>query len=166
MAPLKRKGDLGELKVAADLVARGCSLYIPFGEDSDYDLIADFEGRLHRVQVKYTASDGRVIVVRCRSHSLTKGKIRRTKFYTAAMVDWIVVFDATTERCYYVPSWMLGAEGLSDLRLRLTPAKNGQSLRIRLAEDYLDPDFSRDPSVEPAGFEPATSCLQSTRSAN
>jgi PD-(D/E)XK endonuclease len=166
MASLKKKGDLAELKVAADLVARGCELSIPFGEDSSYDLIADYEGRLHRVQVKYTQSDGQVVVVNCRSHSITKGKVRRTKIYTAAMVDWIAVFDATTERCYYVPSWMLGAEGLSDLRLRLTPARNGQSLRIRRAEDYLYPDFSRDPSVEPAGFEPATSCLQSKRSAN
>jgi PD-(D/E)XK endonuclease len=166
VAPLKQKGNLGELKVAADLVTRGCSLYIPFGEDSDYDLIADYEGRLHRVQVKYTKSDGQVIVVRCRSHSLTKGKVRRTKIYTAAMVDWIAVFDATTERCYYVPSWMLGVDGCGGLRLRLVPARNGQSLRIRRAEDYLDPDFSRDPSMEPAGFEPAASCVQGRRSAN
>jgi hypothetical protein len=57
MAPLKKKGDLAELKVAADLVSRGCELSIPFGEDSDYDLIADYGGRLHRVQVKYTKSD-------------------------------------------------------------------------------------------------------------
>jgi PD-(D/E)XK endonuclease len=61
MAGLKRKGDLAELKVAAELVARGCRLSIPFGEDHDYDLIADFEGRLHRIQVKYAESDGRVI---------------------------------------------------------------------------------------------------------
>jgi hypothetical protein len=52
MAPLKRKGDLAELKVAADLVARGCRLSFPYGEDCDYDLIADFEGVLHRVLVK------------------------------------------------------------------------------------------------------------------
>jgi hypothetical protein len=166
MAPLKKKGDLAELKVAADLVARGCALSIPFGEDCDYDLIADYVGRLHRVQVKYTRSDGRVVVVRGRSHSLTKGKVRRTKIYTAAMVDWIAVFDATTDRCYYVPSWILGDDGCGELRLRLVPARNRQVLRIRRAEDYLDPDFSLDPSVEPAGFEPATSCLQSTRSAN
>jgi hypothetical protein len=81
MAPLKKKGDLAELKVAADLVARGCELSIPFGEDSSYDLVADYEGRLHRVQVKYTTSDGQVVIVRSRSHSLTKGKIRRTKIY-------------------------------------------------------------------------------------
>lgn len=166
MAPLKKKGDLAELKVAADLISRGCELSIPFGEDSSYDLIADYEGSLHRVQVKYTQSDGQVVVVNCRSHSITKGKIRRTKIYTAAMVDWIVVFDATTDRCYYFPSWILGDEGCGGLTLRLAPTRNGQSLRIRRAEDYLDPDFSTDPSVEPAGIEPAASALQTRRSAS
>jgi hypothetical protein len=160
MAALKKKGDLAELKVAVDLVARGCELSIPFGEDSNYDLIADYEGRLHRVQVKYARSDGRVIFVKCFSHSLTNGKIRATKRYTAKMVDWIATYDVTTDRCYYVPSWMLGDGGRSGLHLRLTPTLNGQSRRIRRAEDYLDPDLGRDPSVEPAGFEPATFTLQ------
>jgi PD-(D/E)XK endonuclease len=166
MAELKRKGNLGELKVAADLVARGCNLFFPFGEDSDIDLIAEYQGRLHRVQAKFTKSDGCVVVAHCRSLTITKGKVRRSKIYTAAMVDWIVVYDQTTDRCYYVPSWVLGEEGHPSLRLRLTPARNGQSLRIRRAEDYLEPDFSVDPSMEPAGFEPAASCLQSRRSAN
>jgi hypothetical protein len=157
MALLKTKGDLAELKVATDLVARGCRLSLPYGEDHDYDLVADYEGRLHRVQVKHTKSDGRVVKVKCFSHSLTAGKIRSTKHYSAAMVDWIAAYDVTTDRCYYVPSWILGAEGRSQLMLRLTPSRNGQLLRIRPAEDYLDPDFSRDPSMEPAGIEPATS---------
>ncbi len=160
MASLKQKGDLAELRVAADLIARGCRLSIPFGEDADYDLIADYEGRLHRVQVKYAQSDGTVIKVKCFSHSLTAGRIRATKHYTAAMVDWVVVYDLTTDRCYYVPSWILGAEGRSSLYLRLAPTSNGQSLRVRLAEDYVDPNFSVDPSMEPAGFEPATFTLQ------
>ena len=139
MASLKQKGDLAELKVAADLIERGCRLSIPFGEDCDYDLIADYEGRLHRIQVKFTESNGSRILIRCRSHSLTKGKVRQTKHYTASMIDWIAVYDRTSDRCYYCPSTELGA---------------GR------------PDFGRDPMMEPAGFEPATSCLQSTRSAN
>src|ERR1700760_4361693 len=127
MASLKKKGDLAELKVATDLVARGCEISIPFGEDSSYDLIGDYEGRLHRVQVKYTTSDGRVIKVSCRSHSLTNGKVRRTKIYTAAMVDWVVTYDRTSDRCYYVPSWVLGETGHAALWLRLVPTRNGQS---------------------------------------
>jgi hypothetical protein len=165
MASLKQKGDLAELKVAADLIARGCSLSIPFGEDSNYDLIADFQGRLHRVQVKFTQSDGEIVRIRCRSHSITKGKIRHTKHYTAAMIDWIATYDLTSDRCYYCPSSVLGA-GRSELTLRLTPARNGQHLGIRNAGDYLDPDLSAKPGVEPAGIEPATSWLQTTRSAN
>jgi hypothetical protein len=159
MAPLKTKGDLAELKVAADLADRGCRISIPFGEDCDYDLIADYQGRLHRVQVKHTCSDGRIILVRCRSHSLTNGRVRVTKRYTAKMVDWIAAYDCTTERCYYLPSRELGAGGRALLTLRLQPARNGQRIGIRDAEDYTEPDFSRDPSkeVEPAGIEPATS---------
>lgn len=157
MASLKTKGDLAELKVATDLANRGCRISIPFGEDCDYDLIADFEGRLHRVQVKYTKSNGKVVVLRCRSHSLTNGRVRVTKLYTPAMIDWIAAYDATSERCYYCPSWELGATGHAILHLRLQPPRNNQRVGIREAAAYLDPDFSRDPSVEPAGIEPATS---------
>ena len=155
MAPLKTKGDLAELKVAADLAKRGCRISIPFGEDCDYDLIADYRGRLHRIQVKYSQSDGQIVVIRCRSHSLTNGKVR-TKLYMPTMIDWIAAYDPTTDRCYYCPSWELGAEGRNLLHLRLQPARNGQRIGIREANAYTDPDFSRDPSVEPAGIEPAT----------
>lgn len=165
MASLKQKGDFAELKVAADLLGRGCVLSFPFGEDCDYDLVADYHGRLHRVQVKYANSDGTMVPVRCRSHSLTKGKVRQTKHYTGEMVDWIAVYDQTTDRCYYCPSRELG-DGRSTLHLRLMPARNGQRLGIRNAHEYTDPDFSLDPRMEPAGIEPATSALQTPRSAS
>lgn len=165
MAPLKQKGDLAELKVAADLAGRGCSISFPFGEDCDYDLVADFEGVLHRVQVKYTKSDGQIVRMRCRSHSLTKGKVRHTKYYTAKTVDWIAVYDRTSDRCYYCSSRELGS-GRSELTLRLTPARNGQHIGIREANAYVDPDFSRPQRMEPAGLEPAASAVQGRRSSS
>jgi hypothetical protein len=58
VASLKLKGDLAELKVAADLLERGCKVSLPFGEDCDYDLIADAGVVLHRIQVKFTESNG------------------------------------------------------------------------------------------------------------
>ena len=123
--------------VAADLRRRGHRILFPYGEDCDYDLVAERpSGRFERVQVKYTTSDGAVIVVRCRSFSLTNGKVRATKKYTAATIDWIAVFDATTERCYYVPAAELG-EGRSLLHLRLTPARSGRRVGIHDAADYL-----------------------------
>lgn len=64
---------------------------------------------LRRVQVKHAGSDGAVITVRCQSHSLTNGKIRRTKHYTAEMIDLLAVYDATSECCYYIPATELGS---------------------------------------------------------
>jgi PD-(D/E)XK endonuclease len=164
MASLKTKGDLAELKVAADLVERGYRIAIPFGEDNNFDLILIREGRLERVQVKYTRSNGKFVLVRTRSHSLTNGKVRRTKHYTADMIEWIAVYDRTTDCCYYVPAAELG-NGRGDLRLRLTQPLNCQRIGIRYAADYLDPVIKR-PAMEPAGLEPAPSSVQGKRSPN
>jgi hypothetical protein len=138
MASLKMKGDLAELKVATDLLERGYKLAIPYGEDCDFDLIFERNAQLERVQVKYTQSNGDFIIVRCRSHSLTKGKVRKTKRYTAATIDWLAVYDRTTDRCYYVPAAEL-ADGRSELVLRLSPPRNNQRAGIRVAADYTDP---------------------------
>lgn len=135
---LKGKGDLAELMVAADLRRRGFGVAIPFGEDYDFDLILIRDDRLERVQVKYTESDGVVVKVKCFSHSLTNGKVRRTKRYTPATIDLLAVYDATSSRCYYVPARELG-NGRSSIHLRLRPAMNGQRIGTRPADDYLIP---------------------------
>jgi len=136
MAPLKQKGDLAELMVAADLRRRGYQICIPFGEDCNYDLVVERYGKLERVQVKHARSDGSVITVRCRSHSLTNGRVRATKLYTAKTVDWIAVWESTTATSYYVPSSVF--DGFSTLHLRTVPTRNNQSLRIRHAADFLE----------------------------
>src|SRR3954463_5992735 len=104
VADLKAKGDLAELMVAKDLLKRGYKVAFPYGEDWDFDLIVCREEQLERIQVKYTRSDGVVINVKCVSASLTNGRVRRTKHYTAETIDWIAVYDATTDACYYVPA--------------------------------------------------------------
>jgi hypothetical protein len=136
MADLERKGDLAELRVAADLIQRGHRIAIPYGEDCDDDLVVDRDGHLERVQVKHVRSDGEVVVVKCLSHSLTAGRVRAVKRYTAATVDWIAVWDATTDRCFYFHS--SDFDGRSTVQLRLAPARNGQMARVRWAEHYLD----------------------------
>ena len=140
MAPLKTKGDTAELIVAADLAKRGYRVAFPFGEDTDFDLIFwEPNGqKLERVQVKYATSDGRVVPVRTYSQSLTGGRVRATKLYTSRTIDWLAVYDATTERIFYVPAVELG-NGRREISLRLVPARNNQRLRVRMADDYRVP---------------------------
>jgi hypothetical protein len=64
-----------------------------------------------------------------------------TKRYTADTIDWIAVFDATTDQCFYVPAAELG-DGRSELSLRLVPARNNQRLRVRMADRYLVPTIT------------------------
>ena len=135
---LTAKGDLAEMRVASDLLSRGYRIAFPFGEDFYFDLILIAGKSLLRVQVKHAESDGAVIPLRCSSHSLTNGKIRRTKHYTAETIDLLAVYDRGTDSCYYLPATNLGT-GRSLLHLRLVPAKNGQRIGTRLARDYRDP---------------------------
>ncbi|HEX6389959.1 MAG TPA: group I intron-associated PD-(D/E)XK endonuclease [Solirubrobacteraceae bacterium] len=137
MSELKRKGDLAELAVALDLRRRGYGVAFPFGEASAYDLIVERGDKLERVQVKHARSDGAVLVVRCYSQTVIGGKAGRRHKYTAAEIEWLAVYDATTATCYYVPAAQLG-DGRSVLYLRLVPARSGRRRGIRLAEDYLD----------------------------
>jgi hypothetical protein len=132
----KAKGDLAELKVAADLRSLGYRIAFPYGEDWDYDLIlCRHDGRLERVQVKHAQSNGCVLIAWTSSHSLTSGKVKATKRYTAAMIDWLAVWDCELDRCFYIPAAELG-NGMNSLTLRLAPSRNNQSSGVRLAEAY------------------------------
>ena len=113
MASLKTKGDLAELKVATDLLERGYRIAIPYGEDHDFDLILCRDDRLERVQVKHATSDSSVIAVKCYSHSLTNGRVRQTERYTQASIEWLAVYDATSDRCFYIPASELVPAGAS-----------------------------------------------------
>ena len=48
----RRQGDLGEGSAIQWLTASGACIYVPFGHSPDYDLIAESDGALLRVQVK------------------------------------------------------------------------------------------------------------------
>ena len=137
VAALKAKGDLAELMIAADLLRRGYKVALPYGEDWDYDLILCRGSSFERVQVKYATGDGRIVPVRCQSHSLTNGRVRETKRYTSATIDWLAVYDVTTNACFYVPAAELG-EGRSILSLRLVPTLSGRREGIQWAVDYRE----------------------------
>jgi PD-(D/E)XK endonuclease len=48
----RRQGDLGEVSAMQWLVSAGAIVSVPLFANPDYDLVADFDGRLVRVQVK------------------------------------------------------------------------------------------------------------------
>ena len=49
----KDKGNIGEAIVLAEFTKRKIQVAIPFGDNARYDLIAEFNGKLNKIQVKY-----------------------------------------------------------------------------------------------------------------
>lgn len=47
-----QKGNLGEVRVLSEFLKLGIQCYLPYGDGSNVDLIADFGGKLNRIQVK------------------------------------------------------------------------------------------------------------------
>ena len=147
MGSTTKKGEIGEARVLADLVAQGHGVAVPFGHAQPFDLIVVRvdTGALERVQVKYTESDGRAIRAVVRSSSAWVSHA-----YTADEVDWLAVYDATTDRCMYLPPEVWN--GRQDLTLRVTPPLNGQRRGVRWADAY-----STLPTATPIGGRPLPS---------
>ena len=59
----KGVGNIGEAKVLCKFVELGIPVYLPFGDNERSDLIAEFNGKLNRIQVKTSvkAEDGKMI---------------------------------------------------------------------------------------------------------
>lgn len=49
----KIKGNIGESAILFEFVKRQIPVSIPYGDNERYDLIAEFNGKLNRIQVKY-----------------------------------------------------------------------------------------------------------------
>ena len=143
MGKTNAKGEIGEAMILADLQRQGHGIAIPFGHDLPFDLIVvrKEDGALEKVQCKYTTSDGRVVFAKVTS---TSAWVRHR--YTSDEVDWIAVYDATSDQCFYLPSAVWG--GRARLNLRLMPTANGQAKGIRFAHDFTR--LTEDPRAAPS----------------
>ena len=126
----KQKGNLTELECLTAFYQLGYKCSIPYGENSRYDLIADIDGKLIRIQCKTSREvDEGVIEFPCRSsRSNTKSNLQRR--YTADEIDYFCTF--WNGQCYLVPI----SECSVTKKLRFIPPKNGQKVGICYAKDY------------------------------
>ena len=49
-------GNIGEAKVLSEFVKLNIPCYLPYGDGNTIDLIAEFNGKLNRIQIKTTAA--------------------------------------------------------------------------------------------------------------
>jgi PD-(D/E)XK endonuclease len=104
----RQQGDVGELSAIAWLVGAGATVSMPLFHGPDYDLIAEFDGRLERVQVKTSVAwhKHRFVVAICTrgGNQSWNGVIKRLD---ATRCDRLFVHVGDGRR-WYIPANALG----------------------------------------------------------
>lgn len=126
----KDKGDATEAKVIHELITRGFSVSVPFGDNDKYDLIVDNGHSLLRVQCKTGWREDECVRFKTASKTTVDGEVRRTDY--TGEIEAFAVRCKDTERLYWVPEEDAGQK---NTYLRVTDPKIDHP-SVNLAEEY------------------------------
>lgn len=126
-------GNIGEAKVLCKFVELGIPVYLPFGDNERSDLIADFNGKLNRIQVKTSvkAENGKMIFDLTSSTTHRSNGVRHK--YTDNEIDFFACYNIARDKIFLVPV----DEPRSAITIRYEKPKNNQILGINFEDDYL-----------------------------
>ena len=131
----KNKGNIGEAIALAEFTKRQIQVAIPFGDNARYDLIAEFNGKLNKIQVKYCGQITENNSFICPCVSSTNHTTNKYLSTYENDVDYMAFYLAAIDKLLLVPIEQL--EGKKTITFRLEPPKNSQHIGINLVEDYL-----------------------------
>lgn len=133
----KTKGNITELKIATKLIELGCTISFPFGENARYDMIADWNGLLYRIQCKtgiYKPETGKLVIstqsTKC--YRTCEEDINKRENYID-QVEFIASYCPQLDSCYLIP---ITECPIGNFNLRVDPPKNGQVQNITWAKKY------------------------------
>jgi PD-(D/E)XK endonuclease len=134
MAHPKAIGDRSTLATMLALHDAGYAVFLPFGENTRYDLIIDDGVSLLRVQCKTgRLRDGAVRFSTCSSYGHHSRPRTHRRDYLGE-IDCFAVYCPQTGSAYLVPIEDLSTK--VEGALRIEPARNGQQRGVRLGESY------------------------------
>ena len=128
----KEKGNIGEAIILAEFVKRGIQVAIPFGDNARYDLIAEFDGKLNKIQVKY-CSEINNDAVTCKCASSTNHTTNKHYSSYQNDVDYICCYLQPWNTSVIIPISDIGDKKC--FNIRLTPPKNKQQ-NVHYVKDY------------------------------
>ncbi len=128
----KKNGYAIEARVMTTLLEHGLAVSTPWGDDEPYDLIADINGKLIRIQVKAsrTRSNGESFSFNStRNRYIGVGKYKHVTYKSGETDYFATVWK---NKVYLVPAEECGQEK----QLRIAPTRNGQRTYVNWASEY------------------------------
>lgn len=101
-AQRQQLGAFSEMIAAAELFREGAIVSKPLLEAKGYDLVADMDGALLRVQVKTISSSNQAPLGFSRARPDGSRKVQLK--YTDASFDWLACVDRDTREVFMVPA--------------------------------------------------------------
>lgn len=129
----KVKGQLSEARALYEFQKYHIPVCLPWGDNERYDMIAEFDGKFNRIQVK-TSNEEENGAICCWARSSTNHTTNKRLSSYEGEVDYFVFVNQIYDLIALVPIEDL--EGKKSIRLRLTPPANGQTKGVRYFEDY------------------------------
>jgi hypothetical protein len=130
----KRVGDRSTLAIMVALERAGYDLFLPFGENTRYDLVIDDGGRLARVQCKTgRLRTGAIRFRACSSYAHHPNPKYRPRDYLG-QIDFFAIYCPETAGVYLVPIEEIQVR--THGALRVTAPLNSQRRQIRYAAGY------------------------------
>lgn len=101
------RGDVGEAAVMSDLISRGVIVSIPFQNTSPYDMVAEIDGEMIKIQCKCmntleTGSENSIKADLRRKNYTKNGGIRSDK-YSVSEIDMFAFYAASIDHIFYTP---------------------------------------------------------------
>ena len=133
----KRKGNIGQLAVAASLSKLGYSVFIECGDISKIDLIAEKNGKIIRIQCKALTPKDNTLQL-----AFKKSGPNYQFYYDLTEFDFFAIFDLLNNNVYLINTKNI--VGKKSITLRLSKADNNQNKHINTANQYLIERVLRD----------------------
>lgn len=129
----KSFGNIGEAMALSSFVKKGIPVYLPFGDNEKADLIAEFNGKLNRIQVKTSlyARDGKMVFDLTSSYS---HRGRPAHKYSQEEVDYFFCYNIERNQSYLFP---VPENPIASICIRYEEPKNNQIRHIKHEENYL-----------------------------
>lgn len=129
----KTLGIIGEAKVLSRFVELDVPISVPFGDNASYDLVAEINGNLKKIQVKTSSSsiNGAVLFRLAKQRNSTTKSY--TNFYTTEEVDYYALYSTVRDKVYLIP---FGDCGSTSVTIRYEPPKNNQQGASLYEKDY------------------------------
>ena len=122
-------GQLGEIAVMQRVTKAGWQVLIPYGNSAPYDLVAEKNGRMVRLQIRTTRSNGNFLQVNCR---MKNNRVR----LEANNFDFLIVYELNSESAFVIP--VAEIKGKAMFHIRLKAARSGQVKLTHPAADYCE----------------------------